>query len=173
MRAQPQASRSSKSETALKPVDSAPGRPRSPSSLHRETVEIRQSSRHRFTSGLPRPEHGPSRLEPGPQSFDQRHDCRRTADDQPSLNHVTRVDPGALEAAGRGVRTGGDPRNREYVAESLDSTADPAPEALCFDPQTSGGLLAAVTPELADDLIAEGWWRVGAFEDGAPGVVLR
>ena len=23
--------------------------------------------------------------------------------------------------------------NREYVAESLDSTADPAPEALCFD----------------------------------------
>ncbi len=35
-------------------------------------------------------------------------------------------------------------RNREYVAESLDSTADPAPEALCFDPQTSGGLLAAV-----------------------------
>jgi selenide,water dikinase len=84
-----------------------------------------------------------------------------------------RAYPGALEAAGRGVRTGGDPRNREYVAESLDSTADPAPEALCFDPQTSGGLLAAVTPELADDLIAEGWWRVGAFEDGAPGVVLR
>jgi selenide,water dikinase len=84
-----------------------------------------------------------------------------------------RAYPGALEAADRGVRTGGDPRNREYVADSLDSTADAGPEALCFDPQTSGGLLAAVTSEFADALVAEGWWRVGTFEDGAPGVVLR
>jgi selenide,water dikinase len=84
-----------------------------------------------------------------------------------------RAYPGAREAADRGVRTGGDPRNREYVADSLDSTADAGPEALCFDPQTSGGLLAAVTSEFADALVAEGWWRVGTFEDGAPGVVLR
>jgi selenide,water dikinase len=84
-----------------------------------------------------------------------------------------RAYPGALEAADRGVRTGGDPRNREYVTDSLDSTADAGPEALCFDPQTSGGLLAAVTSEFADALVAEGWWRVGTFEDGAPGVVLR
>jgi selenide,water dikinase len=84
-----------------------------------------------------------------------------------------RAYPGALEAADRGVRTGGDPRNREYVADSLDSTADAGPEALCFDPQTSGGLLAAVTSEFADALVAEGWCRVGTFEDGAPGVVLR
>ncbi len=83
-----------------------------------------------------------------------------------------RAYPGALEAAERGVRTGGDPRNREYVAGALESTAAAGPEALCFDPQTSGGLLAAVTPDLADDLIADGWWRVGVFEDGAPGIVL-
>ena len=55
---------------------------------------------------------------------------------------------GALAAAERGVRTGGDQRNRDYLAGHLDSaTAPDALEALCFDPQTSGGLLAAVAPE--------------------------
>jgi len=34
-----------------------------------------------------------------------------------------RAYPGAFEAAERGVRTGGDPRNREYVAGHLQSTA--------------------------------------------------
>ena len=84
-----------------------------------------------------------------------------------------RAYPGALEAADRGVRTGGDPRNRDYVAAAIDSTAAAGPEALCFDPQTSGGLLAAVTPDLADDLVADGWWRVGVFEGSEPGIVLR
>ena len=56
---------------------------------------------------------------------------------------------------------------------ALDSSAESGPEALCFDPQTSGGLLAAVTPDLADDLVADGWWRVGVFEDAEPGLVLR
>jgi len=84
-----------------------------------------------------------------------------------------RAYPGALKAAERGARTGGDPRNRDYVAGALDSSAESGPEALCFDPQTSGGLLAAVTPDLADDLVADGWWRVGVFEDAEPGLVLR
>ena len=60
---------------------------------------------------------------------------------------------GAREAASAGVRTGGDPRNRAYVAEhfSFDATTtDDSSVALCMDPQTSGGLLAAVTPEAAE-----------------------
>jgi selenide, water dikinase len=79
--------------------------------------------------------------------------------------------PGALEAAERGVRTGGDARNREYVAGHLDSTAAASLEALVFDPQTSGGLLAAVDPSAVSDL--DGFWRVGAVEPGDPAVVVR
>jgi selenide,water dikinase len=84
-----------------------------------------------------------------------------------------RAYPGAREAADRGVRTGGDPRNRDYVAAHLDSTAPPALEALCMDPQTSGGLLAAVDPAAAADLVRAGWWLVGHAEAGSPGIVLR
>jgi selenophosphate synthase len=71
------------------------------------------------------------------------------------------------------VRTGGDARNREYVAGHLDSTAPPALEALCLDPQTSGGLLAAVEPDVAPELVAAGFWSVGTIEPGEPHVVLR
>jgi selenide,water dikinase len=81
--------------------------------------------------------------------------------------------PGALEAAESGVRTGGDPRNREYLEGHLDSSASEGAEALCFDPQTSGGLLAAVTPAAADELQAAGFWRVGVVAAGPAGVVLR
>ncbi|CAN5831407.1 selenide, water dikinase SelD [soil metagenome] len=85
--------------------------------------------------------------------------------------------PGAREAAARGVRSGGDARNREYVRQRAlgdDETA----AALCFDPQTSGGLLAAVDPGLADDLVGEtvgaaAWWRVGIIAAGEPALELR
>ncbi|MDP2293729.1 MAG: selenide, water dikinase SelD [Actinomycetota bacterium] len=80
--------------------------------------------------------------------------------------------PGAREAAERGVRTGGDPRNREYVHEHLVSTASAAGEALCMDPQTSGGLLAAVHPSVVDSLSAM-WWRVGEVAAGPAQLVLR
>jgi selenide,water dikinase len=79
---------------------------------------------------------------------------------------------GALEAAAAGTRTGGDPRNRDYLAGNLDSSAAAEHEALCFDPQTSGGLLAAVTPDAANALAAAGWWRVGTVEAGEPRLVL-
>jgi selenide, water dikinase len=83
--------------------------------------------------------------------------------------------PGAVAAAERGVRTGGDARNRDYVAGRLRSTASTTAtaEALVFDPQTSGGLLAAVDPSVADALVADGFWRVGTVEAGEPAVVLR
>ena len=88
--------------------------------------------------------------------------------------------PGAREAAERGVRTGGDPRNREYVEGNMLSSASDAGEALCMDPQTSGGLLAAVDPVVADRLLrgdtgdtGVAWWRVGEVAEGPARLVLR
>jgi selenide,water dikinase len=83
--------------------------------------------------------------------------------------------PGVADAADAGLRTGGDPRNREYLAGHVESTAGAGGEALCFDPQTSGGLLAAVSPEAAEALLNanQGWWRVGEVEAGEAMLVLR
>ena len=83
-----------------------------------------------------------------------------------------RTYPGALDAAARGVRTGGDPRNHDYVAGHMRSTAAAAGEALCMDPQTSGGLLAAVDPAAVSSL-SEMWWRVGEVAAGDAIIVLR
>jgi selenide,water dikinase len=80
--------------------------------------------------------------------------------------------PGAREAAERGVRTGGDPRNREYVEAHVISSASAAGEALCMDPQTSGGLLAAVDPAVVSDL-SPMWWTVGEVAAGPASIVLR
>ena len=80
--------------------------------------------------------------------------------------------PGALDAAERGIRTGGDPRNRDYVAKNLSSTATAAGEALCMDPQTSGGLLVAIDPAAVSSL-SDIWWRVGEVGAGDPAIVLR
>jgi selenide,water dikinase len=80
--------------------------------------------------------------------------------------------PGALAAAAAGTRTGGDARNRQYLGEAVHSSVDEDLDALCFDPQTSGGLLAAVEPAAADDLVGTGFVRIGAVIGGSPGVVL-
>ena len=83
--------------------------------------------------------------------------------------------PGAREAAQRGVRTGGDPRNRDYVEGNfVDAAGNDAAAALCFDPQTSGGLLAAVDEPTAAVLLQSGaWWRAGSFVDGAVQISLQ
>ena len=44
---------------------------------------------------------------------------------------------GAHEIAASGHRTGGDPRNRAYVADRLTTTADDSYVAICMDQQTS------------------------------------
>ena len=81
--------------------------------------------------------------------------------------------PGAREIAARGVRTGGDPRNRAYVGEHLQSTADATSVALCMDPQTSGGLLAAVDAGLVSRLVDAGFTVVGHFAADPPSVVIE
>ncbi len=94
--------------------------------------------------------------------------------------------PGALALASAGVETGGAAHNRRFVAGALTIAADvdEAVAALAHDPQTSGGLLAAIPP--ADVARIEGglessgvehWWigdvRAAASHDGGPGVELR
>jgi selenide, water dikinase len=86
---------------------------------------------------------------------------------------------GVREVAESGTRTGGDARNRDYVAGHVTVVAG-AGDAACaamaavgFDPQTSGGLLAAVDPEVVGSLVAEGFVEVGHVEGGTPAVTLR
>jgi selenide,water dikinase len=78
---------------------------------------------------------------------------------------------GALLAAEAGVRTGGDARNRTYLEGHVSVTAPLALEALAYDPQTSGGLLAAVDPAVVDQL--PHFTMVGEVRAGAASVVLE
>ncbi|MHB8893278.1 MAG: selenide, water dikinase SelD [Candidatus Limnocylindrales bacterium] len=91
---------------------------------------------------------------------------------------------GALDLARDGVETGGAGHNRRFTGPSLAVGTGVPPEAvaLAHDPQTSGGLLAAVPAEnvtaVEIDLAAAGVpsWRVGVVElagSEAPGVTLR
>jgi selenide,water dikinase len=80
---------------------------------------------------------------------------------------------GALAAAEAGTRTGGDARNREHLADHVVSSVAPAVEALCFDPQTSGGLLAALEPSAASSAEAAGFTLIGEVVAGPAGVSLR
>lgn len=81
---------------------------------------------------------------------------------------------GALAAAEAGVRTGGHPRNRAALDGHLTvaSAVSDVVLALALDPQTSGGLLAAVAPEDGAVLAAQGWWVVGSVDAGSPAVEL-
>ncbi len=87
--------------------------------------------------------------------------------------------PGALELAAAGVETGGAAHNRRFVAGLLEVASGVKPEAvtLAHDPQTSGGLLAAIpVVQLAEvearlDRAGIPSWRVGRVEAGV-GVAL-
>jgi selenide,water dikinase len=89
---------------------------------------------------------------------------------------------GALALARAGVETTGAGHNRRFVSPSLTVGTNVSPEhvVLAHDPQTSGGLLAAVPPAalaaVEAGLVAAGVtaWLVGRVEAAAePGVQLR
>jgi selenide,water dikinase len=81
---------------------------------------------------------------------------------------------GALDIARRGTRTGGDPRNRAYVASSFTSSVDDTYVALTMDPQTSGGLLAAVDRNVASELVTTSQWTIiGEFTHDSAGINLK
>jgi len=63
--------------------------------------------------------------------------------------------PHARDLAARGVRTGGADRNAPFVAERVQwGSTDEVSRALLLDPQTSGGLLVAISRERAAEYLS-------------------
>jgi len=86
---------------------------------------------------------------------------------------------GALDLARKGVRTSGDPRNRDFAAEHVTLNGTPeAIVALGFDPQTAGGLLVSLPADqgaaLEAEFVARRLFirRIGRVEEGS-GVVVE
>jgi selenide, water dikinase len=81
---------------------------------------------------------------------------------------------GALDLARNGIRTSGDPRNRDFASGHVATdNLPPTLEALGYDPQTAGGLLVSVPSEHGPALEAEFGAkrlfirRIGRVEEGA------
>jgi selenide,water dikinase len=88
---------------------------------------------------------------------------------------------GALEYVAQGARTGGESRNRHAWQEKTtfqDGIADELASVL-FDPQTSGGLLVAASPEQGRELERQfslshlTLWRIGEVIEGQGITVVR
>jgi selenide,water dikinase len=73
------------------------------------------------------------------------------------LDHsAVRYLPGALEAARQGFLPGGLKNNRDFIGDcvSFAENVSQGYRDLLFDPQTSGGLLVAISPESAESVIS-------------------
>jgi selenide,water dikinase len=86
---------------------------------------------------------------------------------------------GALDLARSGVRTSGDPRNRDFAGAHISAIGlNETLEALGYDPQTAGGLLVSLPAERGVALEAEFTAkrlfirRIGRVEEGV-GVVVE
>jgi selenide, water dikinase len=86
---------------------------------------------------------------------------------------------GALDLARNGIRTSGDPRNRDFAGPHVELDGVPeALDALGFDPQTAGGLLISIPadrgPALEAEFLARRLFirRIGRVEEGS-GVVVQ
>jgi selenide,water dikinase len=92
------------------------------------------------------------------------------------LEHVPLL-PGALDYARQGIFPGGLGRNREFLLNDrfvrLAVGLDDARTQLLFDPQTSGGLLFALSADSAAELVArmaqagERCWEIGRVVEGS------
>jgi selenide,water dikinase len=80
--------------------------------------------------------------------------------------------PGVLQCAADGIIAGAVERNRESSGHCVDAEDNVRPEMLdiCFDPQTSGGLLIAV-PESAADALVERLREEGVLDAAVVGSV--
>jgi selenide,water dikinase len=80
--------------------------------------------------------------------------------------------PGAREAAASGVRTSADASTRRALEGRVRVTGDVPREldVLVHDPQTSGGLLAAVRPEDVPALQEQGFSVIGSAHGGPASV---
>ena len=85
---------------------------------------------------------------------------------------------GALDLARKGMRTSGDPRNRDFASSHVSAAGIPQTfDALGYDPQTAGGLLVSLPKEKGPALEAAFeakhlfLRRVGSVEEGT-GVVV-
>jgi selenide,water dikinase len=87
--------------------------------------------------------------------------------------------PGIRESLAAGVHTGGEVRNREWLASQVTgTTGDAILQSVAYDPQTSGGLLIGAAPRRGARLEAafarDGLplWRIGLVAAGEPHIVL-